>query len=179
MEQTTRGISSHTYWKPFAIFDPDTQSLRMFEDTLLSDLTPFSATLPQSGMMRNGVLFELPISEQPIKEQGFTLLPTPMTTDSKGTSPSDARRNSPGMRAVRYFDWDRYKPVIRRWEKVIDRKAPKPMIGKKLNPKFTEWMMGLPDGWVTDVEITWSEQIKACGNGVVPQAAAEALKRLA
>ena len=106
------------------------------------------------------------------------MLPTPMTTDSKGTSPSDARRNSPGMRAARYFDWDKFEPVIRRWEDAIGRKAPNPMIEKKLNPKFTEWMMGLPDGWVTDVEITWSEQIKACGNGVVPQAAAEALSRL-
>ena len=105
-------------------------------------------------------------------------MPTPMTTDSKGTSPSDARRKSPGMRAARYFDWNKYQPVIRRWENVIGRKAPQPMIGKKLNPKFTEWMMGLPDGWVTDVQITPSEQIKACGNGVVPQAAAEALSRL-
>jgi len=82
------------------------------------------------------------------------------------------------MRAARYFDWDRYQPAIRRWEEVIGRAAPKPLIGKKLNPAFTEWMMGLPEGWITDIEISWKEQIKACGNGVVSQAAAEALKRL-
>ena len=40
-------------------------------------------------------------------------------------------------------------------------------------------MMGLPDGWITDVPgITRNEALKACGNGVVPQQAAEALRWL-
>lgn len=30
-------------------------------------------------------------------------------------------------------------------------------------------MMGLPEGWVTDTGITYSAQLKALGNGVVPQ----------
>jgi DNA (cytosine-5)-methyltransferase 1 len=39
-------------------------------------------------------------------------------------------------------------------------------------------MMGLPDGWVTAPEIglTRNEQLKACGNGVVPQQAIAALR---
>ena len=47
-----------------------------------------------------------------------------------------------------------------------------------LSPRFTEWMMGLPDGWVTDpaIGISRQEQIKACGNGVVPQQATAALR---
>jgi DNA (cytosine-5)-methyltransferase 1 len=38
-------------------------------------------------------------------------------------------------------------------------------------------MMGLPDGWVTDptIGLTWAEQVKALGNGVVPQQAELAL----
>jgi len=38
--------------------------------------------------------------------------------------------------------------------------------------------MGLPDGWVTDpaIGISRNEQLKACGNGVVPQQAIAALK---
>lgn len=37
-------------------------------------------------------------------------------------------------------------------------------------------MMGLPEGWVTDVpDLTRNEQLKALGNGVVPQQAAAAL----
>ncbi|HEY9411208.1 MAG TPA: hypothetical protein VIP77_16635 [Jiangellaceae bacterium] len=40
-------------------------------------------------------------------------------------------------------------------------------------------MMGLPDGHVTDVPgLTRSEQLKALGNGVVPQQAAAALARI-
>lgn len=39
-------------------------------------------------------------------------------------------------------------------------------------------MMGLPDGWVTDpaIGISRNEQLKACGNGVVPQQAIAALR---
>ena len=38
-------------------------------------------------------------------------------------------------------------------------------------------MMGLPDGWVTDpaIGISRNDQLKALGNGVVPQQAALAL----
>jgi DNA (cytosine-5)-methyltransferase 1 len=37
-------------------------------------------------------------------------------------------------------------------------------------------MMGLPTGWVCDVpRLTRNEQLKALGNGVVPQQAAHAL----
>jgi DNA (cytosine-5)-methyltransferase 1 len=39
-------------------------------------------------------------------------------------------------------------------------------------------MMGLPEGWVTDptIGISRNEQLKACGNGVVPQQAIAALR---
>jgi DNA (cytosine-5)-methyltransferase 1 len=39
-------------------------------------------------------------------------------------------------------------------------------------------MMGLPAGWVTDVDITRNEKLKALGNGVVPQQALAALGSL-
>lgn len=40
-------------------------------------------------------------------------------------------------------------------------------------------MMGLPDGWITDVPgITRTEALKLCGNGVVPQQCAEAVRWL-
>lgn len=38
--------------------------------------------------------------------------------------------------------------------------------------------MGLPAGWVTDIEISRNEQLKALGNGVVPQQAATALEHM-
>lgn len=49
----------------------------------------------------------------------------------------------------------------------------------RLSPKLTEWMMGLPAGWVTNVPgISRNDQLKACGNGVVPQQAAAALTHM-
>jgi DNA (cytosine-5)-methyltransferase 1 len=40
-------------------------------------------------------------------------------------------------------------------------------------------MMGVPDGWVTAVPgVSRNDQLKILGNGVVPQQAAEAIRRL-
>jgi DNA (cytosine-5)-methyltransferase 1 len=48
-----------------------------------------------------------------------------------------------------------------------------------LAPNFVEWLMGLPAGWVTEVPgLSRVAQLKALGNGVVPQQAALALQLL-
>ncbi len=80
--------------------------------------------------------------------------------------------------------WGAYGPAIERWERTIGRVAPPPTEpgrngAQRLSPRFVEWMQGLPDGWVTDVpNLARNEQLKALGNGVVPQQAAEAMRRL-
>ena len=57
--------------------------------------------------------------------------------------------------------------------------APNPLdINNKLNAQFVEYMMGLPAGWVTDLDISRSQQLKILGNGVVPQQAYIALELL-
>lgn len=48
----------------------------------------------------------------------------------------------------------------------------------RLNPKFVEYMMGLPEGWVTNCDMTTNNQLKLLGNGVVPQQAYYALQLL-
>jgi DNA (cytosine-5)-methyltransferase 1 len=49
----------------------------------------------------------------------------------------------------------------------------------RLTPVFTEWMMGLPDGWVTCTPgLTKNAMAKALGNGVVRQQAVAALRLL-
>jgi DNA (cytosine-5)-methyltransferase 1 len=48
----------------------------------------------------------------------------------------------------------------------------------KLNSKFVEYMMGLPAGWVTDIDLSRTQQLKILGNGVVPQQAYYALELL-
>ena len=87
-------------------------------------------------------------------------------------------------------DWGKYGPAIRRWENVLGRPAPaptqpSPRTGKpQLAPRFVEWMMGWPDGWVTDPAL-WADmkpsaarnaQLKIGGNGVVTLQAAYALE---
>lgn len=80
--------------------------------------------------------------------------------------------------------WGRYERAIRRWEVVLGRPAPAPTEagpkgGQRLSPRFVEWMMGLPAGWVTDVPgLTRNQQLKALGNGVVPQQAEAAVRHL-
>ena len=58
------------------------------------------------------------------------------------------------------------------------RRTPNPLDQSKLNPKFVEYMMGLPEGWVTDLDLSRAQQFKLLGNGVVPQQAYLALELL-
>ena len=59
------------------------------------------------------------------------------------------------------------------------QRTPNPLdINNKLNATFVEYMMGLPVGWVTDLDISRSQQLKLLGNGVVPQQAYKAIEQL-
>lgn len=98
-----------------------------------------------------------------------------------GKRDADGRDRAPGHRqAVEPSPWGPYADAIARWERVLGRSAPAPTEpaprgGQRLSPRFTEWLMGLPDGWVTDVPgLSRAEQLTALGNGVVPQQAAAA-----
>ena len=93
--------------------------------------------------------------------------------------------------AVRLGRFGEYGPAIDRHERIFARTAPSPTEpgkngGARLAARFAEWMMCLPDGWVTDPAI-WegmtdtaarNSQLHALGNGVVPPQAVAALRRL-
>jgi len=122
--------------------------------------------------------------------QRLAMLPTPQTSDTNGAG------DKPGEWADRWqlrdielakvrAIWGDYAPAIARHEQALGRPAPAHLepTGKdgagRLAPRFVEWMMGLPDGWITDVPgITRTEALKLCGNGVVPQQCAEAVRWL-
>ena len=64
-----------------------------------------------------------------------------------------------------------------------DRKRARGPLGtlgrRRLSARFAEWMMTLPDGWVTDVPgLTRTQQLHAIGNGVAPLQAVAALRHL-
>lgn len=51
--------------------------------------------------------------------------------------------------------------------------------GRTLNPALPEWMMGLPDGWITSVPgLSRAAQLKLAGNGVVKHQAVAAYRYL-
>ena len=78
------------------------------------------------------------------------------------------------------FDFGPYAPAVAAWEAVTGVPAPAPKDDRgRLSPEFTEWMMGLPAGWVSAVPgIPRAAQLKALGNGVVPAQGAEAYRHL-
>ena len=70
--------------------------------------------------------------------------------------------------------WDKF-----RFSREMDKeRVPSPLDQGRLNVKFVEYMMGLPVGWVTDVDLPRSQKLKILGNGVVPQQAYRALELL-
>jgi len=116
------------------------------------------------------------------------LLGTPRTSAANASTEKQVEADAPKSRIedqVLVTNWGKFEPAIRRWEE-LTRSAPSPTKpdGKdgnhRLSAEFTEWMMGLPAGWVTAEEIGLkrNDQLKACGNGVVPQQAEMALKIL-
>ncbi|MFS8200510.1 DNA cytosine methyltransferase (plasmid) [Streptomyces sp. CWNU-52B] len=98
----------------------------------------------------------------------------------EGRPESARQQGRPGLASRSPQDWGQFTPAIARWEEATGRPAPWATDDRRrLSPAFVEWMMGLPAGHVTDVPgLTRTQQLKALGNGVVPQQAAAALRVL-
>jgi DNA (cytosine-5)-methyltransferase 1 len=119
-----------------------------------------------------------------VLNSGEILLPTTRTSMANGASEKEVQAGNPKARLEAVTNWGKFEPAIRRWEEVLGRPAPSPTKpdGKegahRLSSAFTEWMMGVPEGWITDCGLKRNEELKACGNGVVPQQAELALRIL-
>lgn len=104
------------------------------------------------------------------------LLPTPLvgSTSEAAHNQISGQFRTDMEQAIRRFG--QYADAIARWEPIIGRPAPNPTVNGRLSPLFVEWMMGLPEGWVTAVPgLSRANQLKVLGNGVVPQQAVAAL----
>ncbi len=128
-------------------------------------------------------------SEAERGHQAVHMLPTPNTMDDlPARDESKIDRSKGGYSNVRETvmrpNFDRFEPAVKRWEEVTGMEAPAPTKpdgkdgAQRLSSKFTEWMMGLPEGWVTGLGLSRKDELKACGNGVVPQQAELALRLL-
>jgi hypothetical protein len=120
-------------------------------------------------------------------------LPTPTGSDGRGpgrhgTGGADLRSTISGLpRPVEPDEarWGGYATAVARWETLLGQPAPEPtQLGRHgkpvLAPPFVEWLMGLPGGWVTELELALPRTLalRVLGNGVVPQQAAVALRLL-
>lgn len=115
----------------------------------------------------------------------ITHLPTPRASDPANATSHSSEGFRPQLGETVRGDFGQYAPVVARWEQATGTTAPAPTepntTGKpRLSAAFAEWMMGLPAGWITSPEIglTRAQQLKAIGNGVVPQQATAAITHL-
>lgn len=107
------------------------------------------------------------------------LFPTP------NRSRMDGRKSTGYSKRPSFYDlkqWSEdevrasYGAAIERWERTFGREAP-PLAKPKgtLNVEFIEWMMGFPEGWVTDADdVSRTAKLAALGNACTPQQASEA-----
>ena len=121
-------------------------------------------------------------------------LPTPRASDGHGanrhgdggadlvTAVVDLHDNT-GLGDLDEARWGVYATAIARWEVLLARPVPEPTQPGRhgrpvLAPPFVEWLMGVPQGWVTDLDLPRTAAVRVLGNGVVPQQAAAAIRAL-
>ena len=118
-------------------------------------------------------------------------MPTPISRDWKDSQAEHVRNGEVQTDTVARVifnsgeyqngNWGCYQQAIDQWEKVTGIVAPAATINDgrdgnaRYSPKFAEWLMGLPPGFVTDAGLTRREAFTCIGNGVVPQQAELAL----
>jgi hypothetical protein len=136
---TERAAECGTTWRGWlARYDPATSLWRTAQCSLLEEEQESLQTLPRWGMTVGGLLWELPMLEQTIKETGSGSLekwPTPQSSDCRDrgnmSNPAIQRRVQKGKQL-------NLSMVVH------------PTSGK-LNPTWVEWLMGWPLGW-TDLK---------------------------
>lgn len=139
------------------------------------------------------ILATNPDSERP-QEGGLTRRPAPKITWDNDLQQTLAGLNrAPDISREMKLCWGDTAPAILTWAMLTNRNPPPIVIDHEdkalhprfpetraaTNPEFIEWMMGLPEGWVTGVPgLSRNQQVKALGNGVIPLQAAAALRCL-
>jgi DNA (cytosine-5)-methyltransferase 1 len=156
-------------------------------ETVVNDLIPTPTTRDhKDGSQpheRDGIV-QTDTVARAVFNSGEVLLPTTRTSMKNGATAKEVAAGNPKFRLEAVTNWGKFEPAIKRWEETLGRPAPAPTKpdGKegahRLSSAFTEWMMGVPEGWITNCGLSRNDELKACGNGVVPQQAELALRVL-
>ena len=133
-----------------ASWSHDTRLWKTSQLSLFGGLSEFSGTWPRSGILRNGIAFQLDPLVRLTDETGSGYWPTPMAHEG-GTGPVSLTGAISGkfhMTLDRAVELDRLhddsNPVAMTFETYRND-------GGKLNPNWIEWLMGYPTGW-TEIE---------------------------
>ena len=155
----------------FAKFDQNMFLWKTPQCSLLGDLDLYLETWPRWGLMRDGECWEHRTLEQTIKEIVFGFEPkkiipppppphiyiwtTPTAHMSKETNaPSEHRRNTPTLTAQVNQRWPTPDASAHKYRLSGNSQQSNSLMalaGGKLNPDWTEWLMGWPPGW-TDLK---------------------------
>ena len=114
-----------------AKLDPNSLLWKIPQCSLLEDLEQSLEIWPNWGTMRNGVCWEQPMLAQNTSVIESGLLPTPVTSDYKGTSKNSKFQS----RKIQYQAWDNGENCTTLYP----------------NPLVYEVLMGWPEGW-TDLK---------------------------
>jgi len=175
-----------------AWLDPVTYSLRMSQQSLLTDSEQSSLTFPRSGMIRNGYVYELPTVGRIIKEiDGGSWLSTPSASDVQlerrakhgehfVTATGTVRRlnkngtsSNLGLAGLVKMcptpssnDWKGSSKPGQRRRQLTDPAMGIIQVGGKLNPTWEEWLMGFPLGFtVSKAWVTPKSRCKPQSHG--------------
>jgi hypothetical protein len=128
---------------PLKLYDPSMSSSKMLVISQEKDCLKSCTPLPQSGMMRNGIVYPLLNLERRTLAKDTSLLPTPVTSDATagaviGKKDVFYTTKSGLPRKINQNGVDGSVGLARLFRLTL---------GGFLHPRFAEWMMGLPIGW--------------------------------
>lgn len=174
-ELASRGVVLHSgniICEPLGSYDQDTQSLKMLQHSLTEASTSSLQTLPKSGMMRNGIIYQLPQLARLTGGKDSSSLPTPTARDYKDTMNSKPNTQEHLLDRLRIQMYptpratDSTGGYVETEKTMIGyrskRKASNQYFGAKLqdairfeeskpngqlNPEFVEYLMGFPTGF--------------------------------
>jgi len=150
----------------FAKYDPDLSLWKTPQCSLLGDSEEFLETWPQWGLMRDGECWEQRTLEQTIRGTGYGLSPNGVDSfHTPNTTGLDGGSNSRRALRKKMNQWP--TPVTRDYKDTGTKESMTRALNKrdspglallvgaetggKLNPTFTEWLMGWPLEW-TDLK---------------------------
>ncbi len=125
-----------TWRESLARFDHNSSSWKTSQRCLFEEWEPFSETWPGSGMMRDGMCWDVQTLADRSREKEFGLWPT--------LKASDAQQYSKNLN---YFK--RRAKIAPDLPVMVALKTSPTKEGfyGRLNPDWTEWLMGWPIGW--------------------------------